>query len=89
MKTTLIRRLISVFAVAACSLLGLAQVQADERDDGWTPVKHLSFDEDDIEGDTLSPLGERIDSLRAAQQESLIEIRQGFEDEVAKSMEDM
>jgi hypothetical protein len=89
MKTTLIRRLLPVFAVAACCLLGSTRVQADERDDGWSPVKHLSFDEDDIEGDTLSPLGERIDSVRAAQHESLIEIRQGFEDEIAKSMEDM
>jgi hypothetical protein len=89
MKTILICRLIPVFAVAACCLVSSAQAQTDERDDGWTPVKHLSFDEDDIEGDTLSPLGERIDSVRAAQHKSLIEIRQGFEDEIAKSMEDM
>ncbi len=58
-----------------------------QADDGWVPVKHLEFSDEDIEGGWLGPDGELIISTERARQASLIEIRQGFEAELIKTME--
>lgn len=57
------------------------------QDDGWVPVKHLEFSDEDIEGGWLGPDGELIVSAERARHASLIEIREGFEAELIKTME--
>jgi hypothetical protein len=52
------------------------------------PVKHLSFSDEDIQGDTMAADAPLIQSVRAASQSSLIEIREGFEAEIVKMTED-
>lgn len=60
---------------------------ASAQDDGWVPVKHLEFSDEDIEGGWLGPDGELIVSTERAHHASLIEIREGFEAELIKTME--
>jgi hypothetical protein len=52
-------------------------------------VKHLEFTPEDVEGGLLGPEGELIEIVQRAVQPSLIEIRQGFEAEVVKTMENL
>ena len=56
--------------------------------DGWAPVKHLEFTDEDIEGGFLGSDGALIVSVNRAEHPSLIEIRAGFEAEIVKTMED-
>jgi hypothetical protein len=60
---------------------------ASTQDDGWVPVKHLEFSDEDIEGGWLGPDGDLIVSTERAHHPSLIEIREGFEAELIKTME--
>jgi len=57
--------------------------------EGWVPVKHLEFSPDDIEGGWLGPEGEQITCVPPTHHPLLIEIRAGFESEIAKTMEDL
>jgi hypothetical protein len=93
---TIPRKTNCLFALAfASSILASGVGKADDRKDepsrgdAWVPVKRLVFTPDDIEGGTLAPEGVRIESIRRAEQSSLIELREGFEAELVKTMEDM
>ena len=86
-------RLIRILVLAACLLsargVSAQSAKGETTDgDGWVPVKHLEFTPDDIEGGLLGPSGEQITSVPRAEHPSLIEIRQGFEAEIVKTMED-
>jgi hypothetical protein len=61
----------------------------DERSasEDWVPVKHLCFTDEDIQGGTTDPDGVLIESIKPATHSSLIEIREGFEAEIVKTME--
>jgi hypothetical protein len=83
-----------VFVLAAGLLAvntSLAQGNNDKssRGDGWVPVKRIEFTPDEIEGGVLAPDGTRIESIVRAAHPSLIELREGFEAEIVKMMEDM
>jgi hypothetical protein len=86
--------LLSTVALCACLLLPaavLAQADKEADTDGkvWVPVKHLTFTPEDIEGEVFTPEGERIETVLRADHPSLIELREGFEAEIVKTMEDM
>jgi hypothetical protein len=94
MKTTPTNHLLQIIAFSVALLsAGTAAAQssaaAQSDDDGWVPVKHLEFSPDDIEGGLLGPSGEQITSVPRAEHPSLIEIREGFETELVKTMENM
>jgi hypothetical protein len=57
--------------------------------DGWAPVKHLEFTDEDVTAGLTGPEGELIQVVPRVAHPSLIEIRGGFEVEVVKTMEDM
>ena len=94
MKNASNHRQFRTFALAV--LLSSGPAAATDRHDSvgtdggeWVPVKHLTFTGDDVEGSTLSPDGVRIEAVTRARHSSLIEIREGFEAEIVKTMEDM
>ena len=92
MKTTNRNRTLCAFALVL--LLGSAgplwaQESKEESGDGWVPVKHLQFTPEDVEGGWLGPEGVLIEVVPRAAQPSLIEIRQGFEAELVKTMENL
>jgi hypothetical protein len=94
MKNAISNRLLRTWVLAACLLTARgASAQGDKGDnsdgDGWVPVKHLEFTPEDVAGGLLGPEGELIEVVQRATQPSLIEIRQGFEAEVVKTMENM
>jgi hypothetical protein len=91
-------RLLQALLLGACSFVantGVAQVGKGEQrggeggGDGWAPVKHLAFTDEEIEGGTFAPDGTRIESVLPVAHPSLIELREGFEAEIVKTMEDM
>jgi hypothetical protein len=87
MRTT---HLILVATFAITGLSGFASQAADgqtAQDDEWVPVKHLEFTADDVEGGMLGPDGELILATERAHHPSLIELREGFEAELIKTME--
>jgi hypothetical protein len=88
MKTTKLI-LLATFALIGVSGSASAQGAASQptQDDGWVPVKHLAFTADDVEGGLLGPDGELIVATERAHHPSLIEIREGFEAELIKTME--
>ncbi len=89
MKPAIIR-VSFLLAVTACLFAAPAALaQSANGDDGWVPVKHLEFTADDIEGGVLGPDGELIQAVERSKHPSLIEIREGFEAEVVKTMENM
>jgi hypothetical protein len=63
------------------------QARTKSQDDEWVPVKHLEFTADDVEGGLLGPNGELIVASERARHASLIEIREGFEAEIVKMLE--
>jgi hypothetical protein len=76
--------------LAAGTFLPSAIAKADEPNAAeWVPVRHLSFGVDDVEGTIEGPGGEQIESVVRATHSSLIELREGFEVEIVKSMEDL
>jgi hypothetical protein len=83
----------ALFLVVGAFLPDPAFAQAplgqDPDPDNWVPVRHLTFGDEEIEGGRFAPDGERIEAVPTAAQPSLIEIREGFEAEIVKSMEDM
>jgi hypothetical protein len=93
MKNAIKGRLLSALLLVVCSLVantGWAQGDTGVGDkDGWVPVKHLTFTDDEIQGGVFTPYGERIEMVLRATHPSLIELREGFEAEVVKTMEDM
>jgi hypothetical protein len=94
MKNSSNGRLIRILVLAACLLTDRgASAQGGNGDssdgDDWVPVKHLEFTPEDVAGGLLGPEGELIEVVQRATQPSLIEIRQGFEAEVVKTMENM
>ena len=94
MKDSSNGRLIRILVLAACLLSARgASAQSAKGEitdgDGWVPVKHLTFTPEDVEGGLVGPEGEPIEIVQRATQPSLIEIRQGFEAEVVKTMENM
>lgn len=91
MKTTIINLLKAVALLTAfASLPAFAGDKSEPRDsDGWVPVKHLSFTDEDIQGGTMDPDGVLIESALPATHSSLIEIREGFEVEIVKTMENL
>jgi hypothetical protein len=94
MKSASKGRLLQVFVLAAglgTAGSSLAQGSGGERssDEGWAPVKHLTFTPEEIEGGTFAPDGTRIESILPAEHPSLIELREGFEAEIVKMLEDM
>jgi hypothetical protein len=93
MKNTIKSRVIQALLFVACSFVagtGLAQGdRGEDGKDGWVPVKHLTFTDDDIEGGIMAPDGTRIESVLPVTHPSLIELREGFEAEIVKTMEDM
>jgi hypothetical protein len=79
-----------------CSGVALAQGQVgneaaakEAASDAWVPVRHLEFTPDDVEGGVLGPDGEAILVTPKATHSSLIEIRQGFEPEIMKTLENL
>jgi hypothetical protein len=52
------------------------------------PAVRYDFDDDVVEGGTLSPDGAIVDTLRPIKQSSLIKIREDFKAEMLKSAED-
>ncbi len=85
---------IATAVILAAALLSgspaLAQAGKSEADsDAWVPVKHLRFTDEDVRAGLLGPEGELIEVVPRAPQPSLIELRQGFEAEVVKTMEEM
>ena len=89
MKSHLLRVSILAAGLLAANT-GLAQGNRGESSgDDWVPVKRLEFTAEDIEGGTLAPDGTRIESIVRAEHPSLIELREGFEAEIVKMMEDM
>jgi hypothetical protein len=90
MNTTRKFPLIHVCALFTLLLpAGSALAQSAHSDEDWVPVKHLEFTPDDVEGGYLAPDGEQIVSVKHAQHASLIELRQGFEPEIIKMLEDL
>lgn len=89
--TKTIHHALSVVALALSLLVSPAVLAGGTTPeaDGWVPVKHLEFTADDVEGGLLGPDGELIEVAPRVQHRSLIEIREGFEAEVVKTMEDM
>jgi hypothetical protein len=92
MNTTPCNRTLCAFTLAVC--LGWAsplwaQGSREADPDGWAPVKHLEFTDEDVQGGWLGPEGELIHATQRAVQPSLIEIRQGFEAEVIKTLENL
>jgi hypothetical protein len=84
-----IRALVLVGALLSATP-GLAQENRGEpSSDGWEPIKHLSFTDEEIEGGVFAPDGTRIESIVRVTHPSLIELREGFEAEIVKTMEDM
>jgi hypothetical protein len=81
--------LLLTLAVTLLSASAAVAQNAKDDADGWVPVKHLEFTQEDIEGGLLGPDGELIESVARASHPSLIEIRGGFEAEVVKTMENM
>jgi hypothetical protein len=78
--------LLALLAPSAAS----AQSKATEASgDDWVPVKHLEFTDDEIEGGVYGPAGELITSVPRAEHSSLIEIREGFEAEIIKTLENL
>ena len=86
MKTTTMLLLVA-FASLGTAFSAQAENASTSQDDGWVPVKHLEFSDEDIEGGWLGPDGELIVSTERARHPSLIEIREGFEAELIKTME--
>jgi hypothetical protein len=89
MRTTItnllkITALLSVFASPA-AFAGDEAATSDS--EGWAPVKHLCFSDEDIQGSITDPDGDLIEAISPATHSSLIEIRQGFEAELVKTME--
>jgi hypothetical protein len=87
MKTTTLLLLVTF---ASLGISGAARAQSagtEVHDDGWVPVKHLEFSDEDVEGGLHGPEGELIVATERAHQPSLIEIREGFEAELIKTME--
>ena len=83
---------IAIALAAALLSTPFAAAQGDKRDDdsgAWAPVKHLKFTDEDVRGGLLGPDGERIEIVERAPQPSLIELREGFEAEIVKMMEDL
>jgi hypothetical protein len=89
MKNPIHARLVQALLLVAGPLLASSGVAQNDSNDDWGPVKHLTFSADDIEGDLFTPEGERIETVLRATHPSLIELREGFEAEIAKTMEDM
>ena len=94
MKTTTGNRTLRTFALAAClgwaSPLWAQGSKEESHDaDGWVPVKHLEFTDEDVRGGYLGPDGELIQATQRAVHPSLIEIRQGFEAEMVKTLENL
>ena len=92
MKNARTHRSLQTIALSASLLFaGAAAAQGSTKpdDDGWVPVKHLAFTADDVEGGLLGPDGALILSVKRAEHQSLIEIREGFEAEIIKTMENM
>lgn len=84
------RRYLVVALVAGLSIASAGPGHgAETATDGWAPVKHLEFTADDVEGGLLGPEGERIEAVPRAEHPSLIELREGFEAEVVKTLEDL
>jgi hypothetical protein len=88
------KHLITTLVLAAGLLAanpGHAQEEAEARGggDGWAPVKRLTFTDDEIKGGVFAPDGTRIESLVRVEHPCLIELREGFEAEIVKMMEDM
>jgi hypothetical protein len=91
MNSAIKTRLPQILAVSACLLTAPVAVAQGDKGDGadWVPVKHLTFTPDDVEGGVSGPEGELIEIVQRASQPSLIELREGFEAEVVKTMENM
>jgi hypothetical protein len=88
MKTT--AATLTLVAALLSSPLAVAQGHESAGDgDAWTPVKHLRFTDEDVRAGLLGPDGELIEVVARVPQPSLIELREGFEAEVVKTMEDM
>ncbi len=52
------------------------------------PVQHLRFTDEDVRGGIMDSDGALIEVVQPATHSSLIEIRQGFEAEILKTMDD-
>ena len=92
MKNARTNRLLQTIALSATLMLAsaaAAQGSTKPADDGWVPVKHLEFTAEDVEGGFLGPDGTLILSVKRAEHRSLIELRESFEAEIIKTMENM
>jgi hypothetical protein len=89
MKTTITNLLkITALLGVVVSPAAFAEEQATSSDsEAWAPVKHLRFSDEDIQGGITDPDGVLIEAIAPATYSSLIEIRQGFEAELVKTME--
>jgi hypothetical protein len=74
-------------AFASSSALAADEVDPG-KSDGFVPVQHLRFTDEEVQGGILDSDGTLIESVPLATHSSLIEIRQGFEAEIVKTLED-
>jgi hypothetical protein len=89
MKTTItnLLKVIALLGVFVSPAAFAGDEGAATDSEGWAPVKHLRFSDEDIQGGVTDPDGDLIESVPPATHASLIEIRQGFEAELVKTME--
>jgi len=89
MKTAIINLLeVAALLTAFASPAALAEDNVGPGEaDAWVPVQHLCFSDEDIQGGILDSDGVLIELVEPAMHSSLIEIRQGFEAEIVKTME--
>jgi hypothetical protein len=88
MKTTLTLILAALISASPAAAKNGNRNATAAADDEPAPVKRLSFDDEDIQGGFLDPDGVLIQAEPRVKHVSLIEIREGFEDEVVKMVED-
>jgi hypothetical protein len=90
-SSTRLRTFFSFLAIVLWASSATAEQSSGSstKDDSWAPVKHLEFSPDDVEGGYSGPEGEQITSVPRTLHPSLIEIRQGFEAEIVKTMENL
>jgi hypothetical protein len=85
--TNLLKVAALITAFASPSALAADDVEPGTSD-GWVPVQHLRFTDEDVRGGIADPDGDLIQVVQPAVHSSLIEIRQSLEAEILKTMDD-
>ena len=78
----------SKLALVMLLFAGSALAQSRPRPQEAARPQHYDFDDDVVEGGTLTPDGSLIQSRKGIKHSSLIKIRENFQPELLKSAED-